>query len=128
MGYEIKMFVGRKGSLLGNENGNQFFRVDAELDLCKIGSDNPLSEYIDKAFVKAKEEKEGIYLYGLDGNQKFTKDCYGDKLPLCPIEEVYKVVKKTAQKDNYRRFKWAEALLASMKDDPEGLSVVFYGH
>jgi len=41
---------------------------------------------------------------------------------------VVEALKKDAKDDDYRRFKWALALLEAMKDDSERLSVLLYGH
>lgn len=126
MGYEIKMMVGKRTSIVFKNK--VYFMVYADVDLCKLGYDTPLSEFISQKFMEAKNRKETVYIYGLDGNKEVTKDKYGEKLAIADIQKVYKVMSKEKEAKIYRRLKWALHLLKAMKDDSEGLEVLFFGY
>jgi hypothetical protein len=158
MGYEITLIVGKSSSVRGpervddlskpfsdgsgyewkkDENGiplttgrqEIFFMTMAEINLCKIGSGH-LSVLVDSTHKMGdKDSKNAWYIYGTtDGNKSAKEDKYGDKLYPVPISDVLDALKADHASDNYRRFRWAIALLESMKDDPEKLEVIFWGH
>ena len=138
MGFEIKLLVGKachqspvfekdeEGIYQQTAHREQWFRVDAEVDLCKCGSTSQLNKLYDAT--KHTDPNHHYFLYGLDGHIHFTEDLYGKKLQTVPIHEVIQALKVDASNDNYRRFPWALALLKSMEDDPEGFEVILYGH
>ncbi len=99
-----------------------WFRIYATVDLCKCGYESNIHniDHINK--------DESHFWYWYDGNGETSKDCYGDKLKPIPIKEVVEALRKDTKKDDYRRFKWALALLESMQNDKEDLTVLFYGH
>jgi hypothetical protein len=110
----------------------QWFHNMAEVDLAKMG-EGPLSDLHDRYVKFAKDAPAVAWeVYGFtDGNHAVTEDCYGDPLTPVPIAEVLAALKKEnsiAGQNKYRRVLWAIALLEAMVDDPEGLSVLFYGH
>lgn len=156
MGYEMKLIIGKASGLKSPEHildmdkpfsdgsgyeykkdasGNYaltgrtatFFQVMAEIDLCKIGS-GPLSSLVVKAHKMAKEAADCcFYFFGTtDGNKEAKEDHYEDKLHPVPIADVLTALKEEG--DTYRRYSWVIALLEAMKDDPEELQVMFWGH
>ena len=50
------------------------------------------------------------------------------KIIISAMKTVITALEKDAANDDYRRFKWALALLKSMKDDPENIKVMLFGH
>ncbi len=152
MGYEIKLIIGCKGSagkkiergnigeidcgllhypLLRNEDGSfkytdiveTYFMIYAEIDLCKLGRDS----HIGKILTENKSDKEEFYYFGSDGNTKITEDIYGSKPNEISVAKCIEALRLDVKDSDYRRFKWALALLESMKDENE-ISVIWYGH
>lgn len=152
MGYEIKLIIGCKGTsskkiersevgevdgdyihypCVKDEEGNfkysdieeTYFMVYAEIDLCKLGRDSHLGEIL----TANKDSKKEIYYYGSDGNTKITEDCYGDKPNEVSITDCVNALRLDVANSDYRRFKWALALLESMQGEKE-VSVIWYGH
>lgn len=109
-----------------------YFLVYAMLDLCKLGyQDDALNRLQTKSIEQAKRDSKTsvYYFYGEDGNRAIKEDRYGQGLWPMPVAEVLAAMKKSiSRSDPYRRLLWAIALLESMKDDAEGLQVLFYGH
>jgi len=97
--------------------------VIATIDLSKCGYDSEIHQ-IDW---KNTDKNHHWYWYGSDGNTQIKEDCYEEKSSLIPIDVVLTALKKDAEDSDYRRFKWAIALLESMEDD-KTLSILFYGH
>jgi hypothetical protein len=150
MGYDITLLIGKEGHTgseikegdliiengeayrpyIKDEEGNfvttgkkeTFFFVYAELDLCKCDYDG----FIHKLDRKNTDESHHWYWYR--GSEKRTDDFYGDQPKPMPIAEVIEAIEKDSEGEEYRRFKWALALLNSMKDDPENLQVLWFGH
>lgn len=121
MGYETKLLVGKvcKGI---DEAGAVFFMIYAQVDLSKTGSYSHVSK-----LAAHHKGNPTVYWY-FDGNTRETEDGYGDKPIPLPIGTVLEALQKDVKTDDYRRFKWAMALLEAMKDDKEQLSVLLYGH
>lgn len=158
MGYETKLIVGKAchamkewkltnvpysdgsgfeperdgdGEIVGTGRIEQYFMVMAEIDLCKTDYDGPLHALHKESIKRAKElaANHVVYFYGTDGNTQIKEDLYGDPFSPVRIETVLKVLKTELEIDpDYRRFKWAAALLESMANDSEELEVIFYGH
>lgn len=156
MGYEIKMIVGKSsparnefklsserydddsgfkperdesGNILYTGRKGHWFSVFAEIDLCKLGyQDDALNRLISKSHETAKENNptEFYFFYGSDGNTEIKDDRYGSFFWPVPVREVLHAIREVGS--DYRRLKWAEALLASMADDMEEIEVIFYGH
>ncbi len=57
-----------------------------------------------------------------------TEDCYGDKLGVIEIDEMIEALK--AEKEGYRRFEWALALLETIKRTmpDENLKIITFGY
>lgn len=157
MGYEIRMFVGRQGSPSAElevdktrpyEDGSGFeFKKDergntvktgrteiwfdryAILDLCKLGyQEDPLNALIASTFEKGKANEATVYFF-YEGNEQVKDDYYGSKMWPVPLSEVLQALNEMpAEAMEYRRLKWAKALLEAMASDPEGLYVMFFGH
>lgn len=159
MGYEIKLIIGKAsetGSPEYEEDKNKpfddgsgfewkkdehgkpiptgrtsfYFRVMAELDLCKIGhGSDPLVDLIDKTQKEAMADKYRVFeFYGTgEGDKAVQEDKYGVKFLPVSVRDLLTALQSRKGED-YRRFDWAIALLESMKDDIEGIQVIFYGH
>ncbi|MCK5020052.1 MAG: hypothetical protein KAS32_23565 [Candidatus Peribacteraceae bacterium] len=112
------------GNILYTGRKETWFQIVATIDLCKCG-DNSAIRDIDCV---NKDESHHWFWFENDGNTQTTEDRYGDKLKPVPINVVIQALKQDVKTDNYRRFKWALALLESMIDDKEKLSVLFNGH
>ncbi len=107
-----------------------WFNVMAELDLCKLGyQDDQLNRLIAQSHNTAKANPKTVHeFYGTtEGNQAATEDRYGSGLWPVPIRDVLTAIAGVEDQE-YRRLKWAKALLESMADDPEELQVMFWGH
>lgn len=152
MGYETRLIIGRAGTpsdeiktgeltisdgeayrpYLKDEFGRYiktgrtevYFMEYASIDLCKCGYDSEIS----KIDWKNTDKNIFWYYYGSDGNTPIIEDCYGGKSEPVPIKDVIAALEKDVESSEYRRFKWALALLKSMDDDSEELTVMFYGH
>ena len=124
MGYEVKLIVGVRTDQVNYKKPEQnWFHVYAEIDLSKIGT-CPL----EKLMFENQTKKPVVFWYGTDGNTTITEDRYGESYLPIPIKLVVKAVEKCVAGDDYRRFKWALALLKSMQGNTEDISVVAYGH
>lgn len=153
MGYETRLLIGRESSFTSSEikcgdlileDGEAYrpmirddkdgyiktgrketlFMIMAEIDLCKCGHNAHIHE------VDRINKDENHFWYWWHGNERAAEDCYGEKLKPVPIADVVVALEKDVADDanDYRRFRWALALLYSMKDDPEKLSALLYGH
>lgn len=112
------------GELIKTGRKEVYFQVMAMVDLCKCG----YSSHISKINWKNTRDDIVWYWYTEDGNTQIKEDRYGDASEPVDINIVIEALKKDVQDDDYRRFKWALALLESMKDDKEGIKILFYGH
>lgn len=150
MGYEVKILIGLPGmvskkierSTVGEIDGDSvyypyvkdgngvlvktdvdetYFMIAAEIDLCKVGDSN-----LFKALEVNKDKKREYYWYGMDGNVRISDDRYGDKPELASLEDCIEALKKDVAESDYRRFKWALALLESMKGSE--MKVLWFGH
>ena len=99
-----------------------YFQIYAEIDMCKIGS-----SHLMKVLTVNKDPLKEIYWFGYDGNTRIHEDRYGDKPNETSIDDCIEALKLDVQEDDYRRFKWALALLESMKEEKD-LSVIWFGH
>lgn len=157
MGYEIKMMIGRQGTpsteyaideskpfddgsgfeylkdahggLVPTGRTKTWFDVFAQVDLCKLGyQEHPLNDLISESFAKARENTATVCFF-YNGDKRVTEDYYGDKFYPVPIAAVWDAMNAmTPESMEYRRLKWAKALVEAMKDDPEQLQVMFFGH
>ncbi len=153
MGYETKLIVGKQAShasqewqegelsiengrpiypILKDEEGktlytgrkNTWFYIYAEIDLCKLGSGSKIYslDWVNK------DENHFWYWFGYDGDLEISEDCYGNKPKPIPVKKVLDALRGDAKNEDYRRLKWAIALLESMENDKEELEVLIYGH
>ena len=150
MGYEVKIIIGCLGTsgkkaareeapvidcdtlyypyLRGEDGGvvytntiETYFMSYAEIDLCKIGDAE-----IGKVLTVNKGDSE-IYWYGADGNTRIHSDCYDDKPNVASVADCIKALEVDVKNDDYRQFKWALALLKSMKGEND-VCVIWCGH
>ena len=126
MGYETELLIGKDtGQSFGDEG--TYFQIYAHVDMCKMGN----SSLFDLPWVNNTPEKNKWYFYPVcgDGETMVTEDCYGELLRPVPITDAIHALEKDIDNNDYRRFKWALALLKTMQEDsPEGLSVLMYGY
>ena len=136
MGYETKLIIGRECSASdeydystepARKTGKKetYFMSYAEIDLCKAGT-NALSKAM--CGFKNKDKNHHWYFYGHDGNTPIKEDKYGDKWIPQTIDSILEPMKIDYANGNYRRFKWAIALLESMKSDNEEIKVLIYSY
>ena len=86
--------------------------------------------------LELKLEKHLPFLYGLDGDETFFDDQYGDVLLIASLDEVKQAIIKDQAKSiveegfNYRRFDVALRMIEGFerKPDFEGIKVVLFGH
>lgn len=151
MGYEIKLIIGKESSVVYDEYAKgepvladgevyypylkdadgdliptgrkeTYFAVFATIDLCKCGYDSAINS-IDNWNT---DESHGWYWY--EGSAELRKDLYGVRLKPVSISTIINALEKDMESSDYRRFKWALALLESMVDDEEELGVLIYKH
>ncbi len=129
MGYEVRMKIGRAIDYSNDkEEVNEIsFLVDAEIDLSVIGG-GALGKLVMKSQTAAEEnKKESYYFYGSDGNSRITRDNYDAPFSPVEIDEVIAAIESDG--DEYRRFKWALALLNSIKETTRNeFKVIFFAH
>lgn len=157
MGYEIKLYIGKvrldheeiardmskpyedgsgfeyqkdkEGEYIKTGRIEKYFSIYAMVDLCRCDYNGKTSALSAKSHKLGNENKDKYfyYFYGSDGNTQ-VEDRYGDYMHAMPIKDAIKALTADSQKDEYRRYKWAIALLNSMKDDQENLEVLFFGY
>jgi hypothetical protein len=59
---------------------------------------------------------------------KITTDKYGDYLGVIDPDEMIAALEESLKVDDYRRYRWALALLRDVRRDMPNLVVVTYGH
>ena len=158
MGYEIKLYIGKthsdreeiardmskpyedgsgfeyqkdtKGEYIKTGRIEKYFSIYAMVDLCKCGYDSKTYALSGKSHKLGNENKDKYfyYFYGSDGNSQVVEDRYGDYMHAIPIQDVIDALIVDSQEDEYRRYKWAIALLNSMNTDQENLEVLFFGY
>jgi hypothetical protein len=131
MGYETEMLIGKVSDFVFSHDGDaKYFQVYATIDMCKMGYEGPLCE-LDTHLAKGEDPVVYWYAPTGDGNAELFEDRYGDIPKPVPIKDVLEALEKTMEQEGepgYRRFKWAHALLSSMVNAPEDLSVLFWGY
>lgn len=124
MGYEVKLHVGRVADFgSGTEEDGKWFSVSAMVDLHKPGYDSQIGMLCDKG----DHYGTPIYMYGMDGNLKFTKDPYDKRLKAIPVADAIKALEDDYKANkNYRPFKVALSVLKAFNDGNS--SVVLFGY
>ena len=120
MGYETKLII---GSTTFNEGEANYFMKYAEIDLCKIGFTSKITE-LD---MFNTDETTSWYFYTND-DKRVTEDDYGCRIKPLPLHDFIIKLREDAENSDYRRFKWALALLEAMATDSEPKYVIAYGH
>jgi len=110
------------GNFLKTGKKETYFFVMATVDLCKCGYDSN----VHKLDGVNKDESHQWYWY--ERNDRIIEDCYGAKMKPVPLIDLIEALKLDIASDEYRRFKWALALLESMNDDNEDITALLYGH
>jgi hypothetical protein len=151
MGYENRLFIGRSchssdelrqedliisdgeayrpysrdddGNTVPTGRKGIYFQVMAMIDLCKCGYDSEISKIDWK-----NKEMESVFWYFYYGSEETKEDHYGETPKPVIIKTVLDALRKDSEREDYRRFKWAIALLESMEKDSENLQVLFYGY
>jgi hypothetical protein len=122
MGYETIMHVGEVGFTSADED-RRYFSLVASIDLSKPGYDSAVYK------LATGELGTPVYIYAANGNDRLTVDCYDRELVAVDATAAIAALKKdTREKDPYRRFIIALALLESAVERFDKLQVVFYGH
>ncbi len=129
MGYETQLLVGCDTNQNLGDDGTFFFMVEATVDMRKMGN----SELFNLPWVNHTPKEKSWYFYAPagDGDTTITKDRYGEYLQPVPIADAITALEKDVETTDYRRFKWALALLKAMQADStenENLSVLLWGH
>jgi len=118
MGYDFRIFAVERVREYG------YSPVVAEIDLKKIGSGALYALHVDSTPAKPK-----AYVYGLDGNTKFSEDMYGKPLSIMEVGAVIKAIEADNKRESYRRFDLALAMLREFqKHFGEDARVLGYGH
>lgn len=123
MGYETKLFIGRKTDMKGFKNKDANFVIEvASIDLSK-------SHFPDTQLNK-EEDTELVFIYGSDGNTEIVEDRYGSRLYAVNPKKVLNFMQEHNKKERYRRYTAAIALLKSLIKDfrYEELTCILYGH
>jgi hypothetical protein len=115
------MMRNAKNNTIKTGRKETYFSIYATIDLCKCGG-----REINNLDRINKDTSHHWYWY--TGNGRTVEDCYGDKLKPVPIIDVINAIEQDSFDNDYRRFEWALALLNSMKNDTENLSVLLRGH
>lgn len=104
MGYESKIYVVRKGHMLG-DNTKRYAQKVAEFKLGKVyGVSDPLR----------RMPKTDCYIYADDGNTEIIEDCYGDELTECTPANLIKLIENDiALNGDYWRY---SLLLATLRE------------
>lgn len=120
MGYETKLLIGSSRGV--QREGETYFEIMCMVDLCQCSR----GSMINGLNRVNKDDSHGWYWYL--GDKRLSEDAYGDRLKPVPIEHVIEALKVDLENEDYRRLRWAIALLESMADDSEEISVLLYGY
>lgn len=122
--YETTLLIGKSTNMRWFDKQTQalsdeynYFMVYAQIDLSKA-----------PAVYTTIESGQKMYFFDTsDGNRSVIKDEYGSPLYAHSAGEILTQLKDTS--DDYRRYKWAIALLESMIETAgEDLHVLLFGH
>jgi len=104
MGYETRVYLG------DFSKPTSYIENIAQINLCKIGYENHLSDYIGSLpFLD-----DNVRFYGEDGNSPIREDAYGERLRIeNDPKKILELMIRENKKETYRRFSMAIALLES---------------
>jgi len=124
MGYETKLHFIEPYSFREEPQGGNLI---ATLDLCKVGYSGPVYDVLPEM---TPNDPESWFIWASDGNTRIIRDAYNAPLGRVDPEQLLKALRKDnySQKDPYRRFLAAEALLESLIDTFPTLVVLTEGH
>lgn len=155
MGYESKLYIGElheaedvyvedenaedgsgypkdeNGDLIPTGKKERWLNIFGMIDLCKCGSESKWLKIVSEF---SQEIDENVYPFIFEeGDIQIKEDKYGDKLIPVPLEEVLIALKDDNKRGNYRRFKWAIAMIESILDGYTDrtqcdLVALHYGH
>lgn len=124
MGYESKLYIVNKGSLV-DADGMKYAQVVAMFDMCKCPT----------TYVLVGNPKTDCYFYADDGNTRVLEDCYGKPLTEATIEEVINLLETDINNgEDYRRLFPLLSVLKTFKEQKDkgiwtdNLVVLHYGH
>lgn len=128
MGYETQLIVGID---TGQEyDGKKYFMVVTTIDMCKLG--NTSMDALPWKNKNPYAEMWEWYPPTGDGNTPTTCDRYGDYPRPVPLGDVIAAIEKDMTRSDYRRLKWAHALLTAIYEGEgeggETFSVLLWGH
>ncbi len=126
MGYETQLLVGKDTGQSYSDEGT-YFMVHAHVDMCKLGN----SALFNLPWINKTPEDNKWYFYPPcgDGDTPVTEDRYGEQFKPIPLANVITALEEDASNDDYRRVKWALALLKSIQENSgEELSVILWGY
>jgi hypothetical protein len=119
------------GDFIPTGRTEQHFIEVASVDLCKI-YDTATYEVAVKSLIDGKKTANvKNVIKWFSGKEELSEDCYGAMPTAVPLKKVIAALRKDVQADDYRRFKWALALLESIEATQEGnreMVVLFYGY
>lgn len=126
MGYETQLII---GDATGNTYGGvRYFMTYATIDMCKLGQHSALYD-LDWCNKKDSDDPVyGFYAPAGDGDTQITEDRYGDVPKPIPIAKVIKALKKDFMRDDYRRIKWAIAMLEAIEASSTHVTVLLWGY
>lgn len=124
MGYETTLLIGSTHPDIGDKK-EVYFRLDCTIDLCKIGE----SHLWELPWLNETPDETKWFWYAPtgDGDTQVYEDCYGDIPQPVNINDVIEALEEDSLHDDYRRFKWAIALLKAMAATGN-YSVLFWSH
>ena len=129
MGYETTLLIGELFNFqVAAKTPEKYFQLISTLELCKTGK----SAIWDLPWKNETPDEMKWYWYAPtgDGNQQQYEDRYGDEPQPVPVADVLEALEEDALQDNYRRFKWAIALLKSIQDTSpnSNFPVLYWSH
>jgi hypothetical protein len=138
MGYEIKLFIGKDtgrkeddidySTTPPRDSGKKrtYFMTYAMIDLCKLSYDGSFHAAMNNW--KNQDKEHFWFKYADDGETMISEDRYDEQWIPQKLSVVLDTLKAEPDAKEYRRLRWAIALLESMADDSESLSVWIYGY
>ena len=117
MGYESRLYIMEVNDRRKSTHASFIARVD----MAKVGSEN--------GFYKLFDGELRYTIYSEDGNTELTKDLYGERPTVAPLERVIEWLENEMKTSTYRRFKPLYELLKALNTEQWGnIEVVHFGY